>query len=473
MLCVSYVVLACGDPDRNVVRIRGAGTQLFNTYVDPSIQRISTLRTEVGNAAWKCVDGLDVIYQRDAFTESVASELHLFTMPGFWPTNAEISPAQFTQLLAQSNPRLIPNVVVIPYPSGGTDPTLPVTVTLASNMFWGQLGPDLSSGLLPSVTSCSPVSSPQTTHETGSIAAFAVFQRGACSKMTALNTVLSQVTTQLFSSFSNGVGNAKQNYNEAISFIARPGLLDPEASQFDPNDPYDVRGGFLLKFSFSGDHAFTTNEVSAKYHYFFGLRGGVVAIDEFVSHGVNANGLYDWAFKNSIRAGLETTLPQTFFSAAQAKQMRPLPGASPACNTVSDCSIAAALLSAVINPSTLAQAGIPNAAAADVRGLQCAVGLDSACAQAGLSSQFNDRWVCAPPNQGQPAVCQYVVPIKRLNVFEDELETVFFDGPEVHNGAFALVVAGGNAARQELCTTTPGTATFTRSFTLAGTGSAH
>jgi hypothetical protein len=492
LLGLICAVWACGPPNRNFVKINGP-SQLFNTFVNPAPPTLSILlpETQLGDARLKCVDGLQVMYQRDAFEQSATSELHIFAIEPSSALNIG-SPFQFAQLGAQprvipNDPRVIPKIVVVPFPKT-SDPTQPTTLALASSAFWGPQGASLDLTL----SGCYPVSSPQTWQPKGRIGAIAVFQHGACARVTPVDEVLSQVTSQLFLNFRQSVDNAKQNYIAAMSFVVRPGLLDPQAPQFNANDP-NARGGFALDFSFSGDHASSTNEVSALYHYFYGLRGGVLVIDDFVSRGINQSGVFGWAFANNMQTALERTLPQTFFLSAQSKQMRALPGANPTCSATSDCAIAASLLGATITSQTLAQAGATTPTARDVNRMRCAVGVDTACQGLGLPSPFNDRWACAPPGPAQPPVCQYVVPIKRLNAFEDELETVFFDGPEFDNGAFGLVVAGGVPARQQLCSATwpptcttsprggalaqqqlcpglPVGAPFTREFTLVAAG---
>jgi hypothetical protein len=456
--------------DGNFLRIRSGNDQLWGRAFYPSIGTTEMLvpYTDLGDAYDKCEDGLFVDYQGGTYEQSSASEVHVFALdPGRLATS--LGPTRFQQLAASPDPGVLPAVAVLPYPP--SDGTQPVTVQLASGTFWGSNGPtSYTNGGLVSPF-CQPVATPRAWVGGTDIAAVAAFQHGACSQTEPMTAVLTQVVSGVYSNFSSQVGHARRNYLEAESFVVRPGLFEPSGSGFPTNDPYDVHGGFDLTFDFFGDYAGVTNEVGADYHFYFGLRDGVVSADTFVSHGIWDNGVWGWAFADKIQTGLEQSLPQSFFLNAQAVQARPLPNLSPSCTVVDDCNTAAGELSAGITLDSMSTAGFVNPTTADLARLQCAVGNDGACNSIGATPQFTKRWICVPPGSSQSS-CEYVVPVKRINAMEDQIEAVLFDGPELDNGAYGLVVASGAtpdaqaSTITQMCTATWPTAPLTRSFTL-------
>jgi hypothetical protein len=62
-----------------------------------------------------------------------------------------------------------------------------------------------------------------------------------------------------------------------------------------------------------------------------------------------------------------------------------------------------------------------------------------------LTRRFKDEaplkdWACVPDNSETGGHCEFTIPAKRLNVYPDAVELVWFDGKEVKNPAYALYV---------------------------------
>jgi hypothetical protein len=451
------------------VRIQTGGDVLWNYFVDPGPATNSFLvpNVDMGDAAKKCEDGLQVAYQRGAYEQSTASEVHVFALEP-WVLATQLGPARFKSLAAAPNPGILPNAAVLAFPAG--DSSAPQTMPLAASMFWGAGGAVSFAGGGLTANACYPAATSRAWVSGTDIAAVAVYQHGLCAQTEPLSALLAPVASNLYASFAGSVNNPTKDYLEVESFVARPGFLEPSSAQFSTNDPTDVRGGFDLNFDFHGDHASAGNEVGADYHYYFGLRNGVLDVDTFVSHALFDSGVYGWAFADRIRTGLEQTLPQTFYATAQAKQAQEIPGVNNGCQVADDCTLPASLLSGAITVDALQKNGFPAATPTDVLHMQCAMGNTSACQLVGLPDQFANRWTCAPGASTAPT-CHYVVPIARINVFEDEIEAVFYDGPEIDNGAYGLQVASaaqgrGDATRALMCTAKAHAAPFTRSFAL-------
>jgi hypothetical protein len=86
---------------------------------------------------------------------------------------------------------------------------------------------------------------------------------------------------------------------------------------------------------------------------------------------------------------------------------------------------------------------------------------------------YLNNWRCGPSQVtmafGQPEnTCQLFIPIKRLNVYPDELELVWFDGREVDNAAYAIWAI--TQYTPNFSTLVPGVKMCTYSAPQSGTG---
>ena len=184
---------------------------------------------------------------------------------------------------------------------------------------------------------------------------------------------------------------------------------------------------------------------------------------------------------------LSTTFPEQFHTAAKQAQAVVIPnlaGNPIACSmlpvpfpvpTLDECqNVAEGMLTGAIQNGGIAR----GLTATQISALKNAVG----------DSHFKPgQWLCAPVPQPSDCsrgagggggttppddtpVCQFVIPAKRLNVYPDEAELVWFDSEdEFTNPAlalffatFALPTGAGQAARDQLCAFNPQSAFFDR-----------
>lgn len=224
------------------------------------------------------------------------------------------------------------------------------------------------------------------------------------------------------------------------------------------NQPLDARGGFFVEFAFTvvPPWPIANRYVEGRYSYEFGLDGdGTLVLGwrryywKTSCSGVGCGKTDDAGA--SFTSGMENDLPGKFHDTVLARQHVPIrvPSVSAnSCELPSDCvsvGSSADLLAAVLNQK------------------YAAAGLSKEDASILASTVHQTKvWACEPSadplDAGKNKVCQIKLAAKRLSVFPDEVDLVWFDGKDLQSAAYAMHVASlGTADHDKLCSGGPPT----------------
>jgi hypothetical protein len=406
-----------------------------------------------------CVDGLQESFQPANFERTAFSEVLLYARN---PATVESDLASLSDASKLTDawdreaavPQMIPNPLSLPASMNieGQPQPSKVTALPTSAAFWGT-GPPAPSML--ALRSCAPLGSRQRT--TGAeVNAYAFYNHGQCDYSQDLNPVLQQVLDGLWSNFTSAahVSDRQSHYRHAISVIELGQLGDGKNGW--PAPASNVRGGFLLTVHFRGNIGGTNNEVWATYKYLFSLdNNGIVQIskDDIKRYSLDSSGIWGWDMKDGMRSGLETDLPKTLNQQFAASQEQTLPTTT--CNTSStQCGPSSDAIANLITPALMQTAGVPSPTADQVSRLRCAMGSAVECQKAGRAApNLENLWDCPKPVKKMPVQpCNFRVPAKRLLMFPDSLELVWFDDFEFDNPTFGLfVLAQLTQSQGQLC----------------------
>ena len=367
-------------------------------------------------------------------------------------TDDQIRQGVWDQRTAQPSAR--PRVVALPV-SLDPKPEAPrpaaVNLPLTPDDFWG---PSEAVTEVLGARACHPAGDPNRWDNSGVVWTAAVYQHGACSTTTNLtDDILMPIVSGLWDRFrTNGdVNNPQSIYRYATSVVEQGSFTTFKQGSNIPNN--NMRGGFLLAFHFTGDHASVGNEVWGKFKYLFALRNGVLTIedDDITQISLNSKGVWGWAFENSLAAGLKKDLPSELTAKARGQQLQELPPPA-TCRTFSECENASAFLAASITADKLTKVGVQNPTNDQLVHLRCSVGSAADCERLGRSPDLASHWSCPLSSFFVPnSTCKFLLPAKRLLVFPDQLELVWFDDFEFDNPAFALYVAGYPGTEKDMC----------------------
>jgi hypothetical protein len=341
---------------------------------------------------------------------------------------------------------------------------------------------------------------------TGSIKAARVYDHGLCSATAAFGRGFDPlgcglwvtVADSLYGGFKQSVANtgfpgseldpiAFSDYTHVWTRLTHsPGR---GATQVDDGFTVDFQWGIHYQNDFP---AFPTDvNVHGTAVYSLSLdSNGVLSANETGLEFLFATGTGSDKVRNDLNAALTITLPEEFDAAARQAQAVVVPAFPSMCpqqceRVKPDCGPS---YNELVNAIAAAQ-GVLGLSSTEVDDLIASISDSS-----GLALK-QGQWLCAPPppasscssgmNMGggdtckanggtapdpSTPVCQFVVPAKRLNVYPNEAELVWFDTEEeFHNPAFALFIAtfgapdgSGASAREQLCAFKPEGPFFTR-----------
>lgn len=339
-----------------------------------------------------------------------------------------------------------PRVLVVPDPPAssyvGVDYNVPLGTT-----YWPAWDGTPSSAVIsrhPEVHRCLSTTSPAGPSGPGDgVRAVFLYDRGLCRRPLELRqTVLDPAVNQIWRHFDDEVSpiaTARRRYSVAISYVRK--------------DQGDVLGGFFYAFHFvvNGE-----THLWGNYRYDFALddsdiptvrplkialhsTGGLAPLTE--GRLGTALGADDGDLVKTLREGAAAslTVPPFFYQTVDC---------SPGMPVAPTCARAATDLA----QSLRARAG-QTWSADDLVHARCAVGDLNSCDQLSRdgSTILTQRWRCAPAaTDPQQPVCQFVLPVKRMNPMPDAIDMVFFDKEgEVDNAAYAVAGLIGSSECQD------------------------
>ena len=319
-----------------------------------------------------------------------------------------------------TNASVLPRSAVLPYPPNPYwNTALRYAVSpLPSSAFFPASAPPATPGQFdPAPSDADPAG-------LGSVKSARIYVPGLCSTERMFHTsdwkgVFDAVEIGIWNAFgtNNQVNAASVNYLYATTLLD-DGLMFVGTA----NTP---RGGFLLDFWLQGQHITANGQpgeptnFAANYSFYFGLADGFVSItpQRNCSQGTETDCLLvePQLFYDDFRSALEGDLPSKFEEDSQSAQTQVIPGVACANGSVG------AIPSAIANIARIAAQQYLGA------------GADATTIQTTVVGGIN--WTCV---NGQVAV---VLRAKRVNVYEDRLELVWFDGEEPTNFAYGLYAA--------------------------------
>ncbi|MEJ7731094.1 MAG: hypothetical protein WKG00_18000 [Polyangiaceae bacterium] len=368
--------------------------------------------------------------------------------------------------------RALPYDVVLPYPTEGIFSGTFASLDLERSYFFDSIPNPWGPAAVPDGQ--------------GSVKAARVYDHGACSLQRPVSSIYDVVNERLFETF----GRQAEVEQDCGIEVLRYGSHAVTYLDHDPGDPVSARGGFMLDFHYYIDthNIFAANiDIWFNSDFRFQLTGPGAALQDgtpvgagvldvaprinyFHVDGYGAQGIAD-----RLQTGLAETLPDTLRAVSLDEQSRnPFEGSS-SCDPADDtpCVGAAGILGVGVAAGATALGLLPDESVA----LQLLVANDGG----------NAHWRCVRTTPGADACdsnpppaeheCRFVTRAKRLNVYPDAVELVWFDGKELDNPAYALWVAAHNPAtdenaRNELCAWHPEDTWYRRSFTRRSAPSA-
>jgi hypothetical protein len=333
-----------------------------------------------------------------------------------------------------------------------------------------------------------------------SIQAVRVYNHGACSKevlTTGPDGLLDKVGESLWRKFAEQ--SLLDDDKECRTWVHPYRVFSSSMNYLDhrAGEQTDLRGGFFLHFQYGAViDVFFADNLTFNYttRYEYTLSQGILALgsyhyDGFAS-GFDAEEYADdlaGAFGDCTKTNC-TDIPKGFYQAAKEEQTRYILGQTAlslcAPDVYDPCGdvVSYALLGVDSGASTL-----------ETLGMEFFSDDDRDAMKAAMARHISDDpslplkdWTCIPtePN-GDLGHCAFTLPAKRLNVYPDSVELVWFDGKEVNNPAYALYVAahrstGTNPSNgapifdqakvDELCAYTPSIAVSSREFAMSNQG---
>lgn len=441
-----------------------------------TVTRLEALRSmsvalserELGDGAQVCLGDLEgrlerMGYDSDERTRAVRTEAHVYlrdpnevhdTLASM--TDDDIVNGRWAEELASPQDR--PHTLVMPFPLPAPFTGSAYQVPLGP-VYYPAWGPGGASRHYvqahPAGYQCRPLAPPQTPGAGHAVRGLALYDRGLCESSVDLSSViLPQLLTQTRSRISEGLHKAgaitvRRRYNTAASYV-----------RFDGPD---VKGGLFWAFHFIAN---SETHLWGNYRLEYGLSPmGVpaVGVREVAYHttGGMAPTWGEWIRNGSpLNKPLATELADGFEGVARPMltfSSRRL-GSDAACSTddtpqtlAARCEVAARDLAIIAVPDSAAGPdGVPLTAEARTR-QRCAIGDSAACAAVSqdASAIRARRWACGEaPKDSKQGVCQFVIPVKRLNPMPDSLRLVFFDTEDEHDNA---ALAMWRLAGQQMC----------------------
>jgi hypothetical protein len=346
-------------------------------------------------------------------------------------------------------PGAIPKVLVLPRGAATIDNKLPLTT---KHFFGGQ-------------TPQAPGNAPS---GKGSIKAAIVYDHGQCSRNTSTKDLLRQVSDGVWAGFlekfNKGTwGNPPQPIcnGEAHAFRKHSRTL----AWLREDDQQALRGGFFLSLHYF-IHIFSwlAADIDAFFlmKYRWKLDKGVLAVSADIDPWYNVEGYDASSVKDQFTEALKNELPKRLGARSLDQQTVDVfkPGSLTGrvhCRPkdASPCRDATNWFALAImgGAQRLRSEGKVDLSNAEMTSL--------AIAANGADGNGKANWRCVPDDPDVVSDdldknhCEFVARAKRLNVYPDRLELVWFDGKETSNPAYALWVAAhaaeDDAGVKELC----------------------
>ena len=477
--CVSTNMLRFLEPDSSVLK---------STFLSPSQPTYAITRTTLKPASDQCLSDVTTSFQLDPVRPNGArAEAHIYSRD---PNEVHDTFASMTddQIRAgrwnreATSPSVLPMVAALPYPSAlQPDLTQPLLTNLGTLAIWGS-GPDIKylNSAHSSEFFCHRFKSAADAVEIGpSVQAAVVYRRSLCSQYLTyartaaigsapLNDVLEGVTQNVWQNFKSGAKSAATvsqtlGYSKAISYV-----------HLNATDPRDVTGGFIYSFHFGANDS----DFWGTFRYEFGLDyAGVLMVTPTQIAWHDTGSLAPELGEGTVSPGLKAalgdahgTLANTIKGRALAAQTIPnpssnqLPGSNLqledffqkyACEPSKPDTVPAACADAASFLAELVRLKLVNSGTqltdVQLNTLRCSFGDRKSCSavQTDPTPILNARWRCAPAIAANtPPYCHFVVPFKRLNAMPDQVELVFFDGPEYANAAYGLSLLAPSMCQQ-------------------------
>ena len=338
-----------------------------------------------------------------------------------------------------------PNAIAVPQPNlNCIGPVCPTAVDLFKQQFWLN---DVPFG---------PAASPA---PAGAVRAARVYDHGGCSRAQPFKD---QLWGQSFDGWNKFVGEIGPV--APVDAVHRRWMNAATWLDHSEGDSNDVRGGFIVDMSLDVETAFYTNDINvdAAASYTFGLSAaGLLEVSKEVlvldvggvdyvlggPEGLSLGTLIGDAVGDTegrVSDQLENIRIQ-INERAHKEQVRDIFNSNTACLPATvdiDCQSQRVALQFAV---TLG-AGAMNASGEESFDLSTPGGEGDRLVMAAAS-----QWVCDPEIKIDPScppgtpclvqTCKFTMPAKRLNVYPDEVELIWFDGKEVDNPAYAVWVA--------------------------------
>lgn len=321
----------------------------------------------------------------------------------------------------------LPYSVTVPYPNDGIlflpppgTPPLSASVTLGVTKFAGN----------PPNQLVGPAAAPGAR---GSVKGLRLYDHGACSREVALAPIYEAIQEQAWERYRDAVND--QGGDAERFYMALMTILDRKSGA-PTNELHD---GFQL-----GGHLYAHNptfvpdaEATAYMEVELMVKDGHVRAEYVGDPLIDAvvfGPVSDDIFGDIVKSSLEE-IRVGVGQSADALQTIDVLGDNPLFDKAKQCD------PEKVNPCQ---------AAAEMLGFVIEDGAKPAGQQYGVELDVNqltslvkkpEAWSCVAEKDGGKAECRFFVPAKRLNVYPDDLELVWFDGVEMDNPAFAIWVA--------------------------------
>jgi hypothetical protein len=427
------------DPDRNVLDARWSGEGVCRSFGQDELQPALVSLTSPKVKAF---------YE----SESFYTEAHLFALDpdahAQWVRSlpaVEMASDPYasqwwdgTRTPIYSQQVTLPYAVVLPYPNASVAFSGPAELTLGPSKFAG-------SGVL--------VGKAAQPGGDGSVQALRMYDHGNCSVEQPLGSILNPINDGFWSNFS------KAAYDNILGLetMRYYSNLTPTLEHAYVTEPRD---GFFLDLHYQVPAL--SSDIFASVQYHFVTQDGHVRLR-------TAPGTKQVTVTNDIlnleadvSDGLETVV-SSFAEAIDAQQTQMvLPEFMSRCEPamVDPCAdVAEVLAEAVAQGAIAMNTSHPGSfTPEEILEMRNAVRRRN---DHGVLTQ----WSCHAPepvleDTAASPVCKFFVPAKRLNVYPDSLELVWFDDKETSNPAYALYVAthsplAGSGATDKLCAFKP------------------
>ncbi len=339
----------------------------------------------------------------------------------------------------------------------------------------------------------------------GSIKSMRTYREGLCRASVPLGPIVQQIVGSLKQELAGAVLKAPYCSDAFVQYMDTTTYLSHQSTASDRLPDAVPSGGFSLLFGSQFHHYLPIPDTFTQVSYRYELRlsdGRLTAApfkNELAAQGYSASDAI-----TALQGGLENDIPAAINQASDFSQViaPALENNQTTCTQDEECGPSEGCLPSptlpgkrtcqhytlgTCEPETDPSTGKPvSSITADL--LLCKgardlfrTAIDRGADQLGLSSadkgaleatadhftlQKYDNWRCRQPTNGRDDPtehyrCEYVVRAKRLNVYPEKVDLVFFDEKELQNEAYAAYVALASlGATSQMCTSGPDTTAY-------------